>query len=87
MQPQGRPLENQILVNFHQHWLNLIKRQKDISFLCNSLKPKGERNPIIMGRGIPRFKDFRKQGTRASGETRDDYPMIKHLYIEVELTQ
>jgi len=39
------------------------------------------------GRGIPRYKDLRKQGTRASGGTRDDYPMIKDLYINAELSQ
>jgi len=39
------------------------------------------------GEGIPSSKDLRKQGTRASGGTRDDYPMIKNLYINAGLTQ
>jgi hypothetical protein len=29
------------------------------------------------GRGIPSYKDLRKQWTRAFGGTRDDYPIIK----------
>jgi len=42
---------------------------------------------INISRGIPSYKDLRKQETRASGGTRDDYSIIKDLYIEAELTQ